>query len=127
MEQSPGYVARGETKVCCLKKAIYGLKKSPRAWFEKFSLTIFGIAFRRCHLDHSVFIRRTRSGIVVLTVYIDDILLTGSDSAGIIETKMYLMRHFVTKNMRRPKYFLRIEVTHQKHSVLLSESMLWTF
>jgi len=55
---------------------------------------------------------------VVLPVYIDDILLTGSDSAGIVEIKMYLKRHFVTKDIGRPKYFLRIEVAHQKHSVL---------
>jgi len=31
MEQPPGYVAQGEAKVCRLKKAIYGLKKDPRA------------------------------------------------------------------------------------------------
>jgi len=70
--------------------------------------------------DHSVFVRRTKSVIVVLTVYIDDILLTGSDSAGLLETKKYLKRHFVTKDMGRPKYFLRIEIVHQKHSILLS-------
>jgi len=45
MEQPPGYIAQGETKVCHLKKAIYGLKQSPRAWFKKFSLTISGTAF----------------------------------------------------------------------------------
>ena len=37
IEQSPGYVAQGETCVCKLKKAIFGLKQSPRAWFNKFS------------------------------------------------------------------------------------------
>ena len=38
MEQPPGYVAQGESsEVCLLKKAIYGLKQSPRAWFYKFS------------------------------------------------------------------------------------------
>ena len=38
MEQPPGYVAQGEShKVCRLKKAIYGLKQSLRAWFDKFS------------------------------------------------------------------------------------------
>jgi len=95
--------------------------------FEKLSLTISGIDFRRCHSDHSVFIRRTGSDIVVLTVYVDDILLTDSDSTGIVETKMYLKCHFVTKDMGCPKYFLGIEVAHQKHSVLLSESMFWTF
>jgi len=46
--------------------------------------------------------------------------LIGSDSVGIMETKMYLKRRFVTKDMRHSKYILRIEVALQKHSVLLS-------
>jgi len=46
-------------------------------------------------------------------------LLTDSDSDGLLETKKYLKYHFVTKNMGRSKYFLRIEIAHQKYSVLL--------
>jgi len=46
---------------------------------------------------------------VVLTVYVDDILLTDSDSVRLLKTKQYLKCHFVTKDMGRPKYFLRIE------------------
>ena len=118
MEQPPGYAAQGESKVCRLKKIIYRLKQSPRAWFEKFSITIFGIGFRLCRSDHSVFVRRTKSGIVVPTVYVDDILLSRSDSSRIVKTTMYLKRHFVTKDMG---YFLRIEVAHQKYNVLLSQ------
>ena len=113
MEQPPGYVAQGENR------AIYGLKQSLKAWFQNFSLTISGIGFRRCHSDHYVFVRRTKSGIVVLTVYVDNILLTGSDSAGQLEIKKYLKHNFMTKDMRCPKYFLRIEVAHQKLSVFL--------
>ena len=69
----------------------------------------------------TVFVRQTKSGIVVLAVYVDNILLTGGDSAGILETKEYLERHFVTKDMERPKYFVGIEVAHQKYNVLLSQ------
>ena len=37
MEQPPGFVAQGECgKVCFLRKSLYGLKQSPRAWFDKF-------------------------------------------------------------------------------------------
>jgi len=54
-------------------------------------------------------------------VYVDEILLTDSDSAELLETKEYLKHHFVTKVMGRPKYFLGIEVAHQKYSVLLSQ------
>jgi len=68
-----------------------------------------------------VFVRRTKSAIVILAIYIDDILLTDSDSCGLLETKKYLKRHFVIKDMEHPKYFLRIEVAHQTQSVLLSQ------
>jgi len=45
MEHPLGYVAPGENKVCRLKKTIYGLKHSPQAWFEKFSIAISGVDF----------------------------------------------------------------------------------
>ena len=45
-----------------------------------------------------------------LAVYVDDILLTGSDSAGLLETKEYLKCHFVTKDMDRPKYLLGLKL-----------------
>jgi len=45
------------------------------------------------------------------TVYVNNILLTGSDSVALTETKKYLKRHFVT-DMRKPKYFLGIEVAY---------------
>jgi len=37
------------------------------------------------------------------------------------ETKEYLKRYFVTKDMGKPRYFLGIEVAHQKHGLLLSQ------
>ena len=66
------------------------------------SMIISGIGFARCHSDQSVFVRRTKSGSVILTVYLDDILLTRSDSVALAETKEYLKRHFVTKDMGKP-------------------------
>ena len=109
----------------CLKKTIYGLKQSPRAWFEKFNITISGIGFHRCHSDHYVFVRCTKFGIIVLVVYVDDILLNDSNPGGLLETKEYLKRHFVTKDMERPRYFLGIEIAHKKHNILFfNESIL---
>ncbi|KAK4386010.1 Retrovirus-related Pol polyprotein from transposon RE2 [Sesamum angolense] len=123
MEQPPGYVAQGEKQrmVCKLKKAIYGLKQSPRAWFDKFSRIIGEFGFSRCQADHSVFVQTTTSGMVVLAVYVDDILITGSDLVGIEEAKTYLQKHFVTKDLGRPRYFLGIEIAHSKHGISLSQ------
>jgi len=119
MEKPSGYVAQRENKIC-LKKAIYSLKQSPRAWTEKFSITISGIGFHHCHSGHSVFVRHTKSGLVILTVYFD-ILMTMSDSAGLVKIKEYLRHHFMTKDIGKPKNFLGIKIAYQKHSVLLSQ------
>ena len=99
MEEPPEYIAEGENTVCRFRKAMYGLKQSPKVWFEKFSMVTSCIRFAHCHSDHSVFVRRTKSGSVILSVYVDDILLTGSDSVALAETKEYLKRYFVTKDM----------------------------
>ena len=76
-------------------------------------MVIFGIGFARCHSDHSMFVRRIKYGSVILAVYVDDILLTGSDSVVLAEAKEYLKRHFLTKDMRKLRYFLWIEVAYQ--------------
>ena len=47
MEQPPGFVAQGESGlVCKLRRSLYGLKKSPRAWFGHFSSIVqeFGMS-----------------------------------------------------------------------------------
>lgn len=52
-------------KVCCsrdkngieLKKPFYGLKQSPRAWFDRFSQFVIEFGFLRCVVHHSVFLQ----------------------------------------------------------------------
>ena len=110
-ETSRVYFSGGDT-ACILRKAIYGLKQSPRAWFDEFSIVIFSIGFAHCHSDHSMFVRRTKSGSVILAVYVNDILLIGGDSMALAEIKEYLKRYFMTKDMGKPRNFLGIQVAY---------------
>lgn len=116
MEQPPGYVAQGEnhSKVFRLHKAIYGLKQSPRAWFEKFSSMISRCGFHQCYSDHSIFVRKKESGVVILVVYVDNIIISGSDMTGISEIKSFLQQQFQIKDLGTLKYFLGIEVLRSK-------------
>ena len=120
MEQPSRYVVQGESKVCMLKKIIYELKQSPWALFEKFSRVVIDGGFHRCAVDYLVFYRKTSGSCVVFAVYVDDILLTGSDATVISDTKEYLMRYFVTKDMGKLKYFLGIEFAHSRGRMCLS-------
>ena len=107
MEQPPGYVAQGESsEVCLLKKAVYGLKQSPRAWFHKFSQLLFSYGFISTVSDPTVMRKPTPHGCVILAVYVDDIIITGSDDAEVAATKAYLAQHFVTRDLSPPGTFL---------------------
>ena len=57
MEQPPGFVAQGESSslVCLLRRSLYGLKQSPRAWFWKFNTVIQEFGMTRSEADHTVF------------------------------------------------------------------------
>ena len=81
MEQPLGFVAQGEIgKVCCLQKSLYGLKQNLLAWFGKFNQAAEKFGLQKGKSDHSVFYWNSNSGIILLVVYVDDIVITVSDS-----------------------------------------------
>ena len=49
---------------------------------------------------------------MLIAVYVDDILVTGSDKESNEEIKEHLRTHFVTKDMEKPRYFLGIEFAY---------------
>lgn len=59
------------------------------------------------------------SGTIVLIVYLDDILLSGDDSAGIVDLKRYLGQQFHTKDLGALRYFLGIEVARSSRGISL--------
>ncbi|WZZ35042.1 hypothetical protein YC2023_018443 [Brassica napus] len=110
----PGNVLR-------LKKAIYGLKQSPGAWYRKLSTTLNGRGFRKSELDHTLFTLTGPSGIIVILVYVDDLIITGSDKAGIQATKEFLKSVFDIKDLGEVKYFLGIEICRSKEGLFMSQ------
>ena len=117
MEQPLGFVAQGEIgKVCRLRKSLYGLKQSPRAWFGKLSQAVEKFGLQKSKFNHSVFYRNSSSGIILLVEYVDDIVITGSDSTGISSLKSFLHGQFHTKDLGMLRYFLGVEVMWSKLS-----------
>ncbi|KAK2410134.1 putative mitochondrial protein [Trifolium repens] len=123
MEQPPGFVAQGESSnmVCRLHRSLYGLKQSPRAWFGRFSTTVQQFGLIRSEADHSVFYRHSAQGCIYLIVYVDDIVITGSDQQGILQLKQYLSNQFQTKDLGKLRYFLGIEVAQSKDGIVISQ------
>ena len=122
MEQPLGFVVQGEIgKVCRFQKSLYGLKQSPCAWFGKFSHTVEKFGLQKSKSDHSVFYWNSSLGIILLVVYVDDIVITESDSIGISSLKSFLHDQFHTRDLGMLSYFLGVEVMRSKHGIFLSQ------
>ena len=79
----------------------------------------FGLNQSKC--DHFVFYQRTDAGMILLVVYVDNIVITGSNTSGISSLKAFLTSHFQTKDLGPLKYFIEIEVRRSKKSILLTQ------
>ena len=81
MDVRPGFEdTKTKGKVCRLRKSLYGLKQSPRAWFDCFSQAMLKHGFKQSQGDHTLFTKHSSSGkVTALIVYVDDIVLTGDE------------------------------------------------
>ena len=108
--------------MCRLRRSLYGLKQSPRAWFGCFSSVVQEFGMLCSTADHSVFYHHSSSGqCIYLVVYVDDIVITGSDQDDIQKLKQHLFTHFQTKDLGKLNYFLGIEIAQSSSGVFLSQ------
>nr|KAJ0213326.1 hypothetical protein LSAT_V11C400158820 [Lactuca sativa] len=82
MEQPPGFNdPQFPNHVCKLSKALYGLKQAPRAWFQRLNTFLLSNGCVCSRADTSLFIFSHDSCIMYLLVYVDDLILIGSDES----------------------------------------------
>ena len=123
MDQPIGFVTKGqEHKVCKLKRSIYDLKQSSRQWYLRFRLAVLSNGFTMIKEDHCVYIKRSKGSCIILSLYVDDILLAGNDMEMIITTKGWLSSNFEMKDMGEVDYILGVKILRDCSKKLLSLS-----
>ncbi|KAK1608175.1 hypothetical protein QYE76_031848 [Lolium multiflorum] len=111
MEQPDGFVVDGqEGKVCKLLKSLYGLKQAPKQWHEKFERTLTAEGFVVNEADKCVYYRHGGGEGVILCLYVDDILIFGTNLTVIKEVKEFLSRYFEMKDLGVADVILNIKL-----------------
>jgi hypothetical protein len=96
--------------VCKLKRSLYSLKQVLQAWFEKFRSTLLLFSFVQSQYDSSLFLCKTPTNLILLLVYVDDIVITSTDSTLITHLQKDLQASFHMKDLSLLTYFLRLKV-----------------
>ena len=111
MHAPPGFSDEfAPEKGCRLKRALFGLKQSLRAWFGRFTTAMKKFGYEQSNFDHTLFLKKGNNQITCLNIYVDDMGITGNNEEEISDLKKKLFMEFEMKDLGNLKYFLGIEV-----------------
>ncbi|KAH9666952.1 hypothetical protein KPL70_020856 [Citrus sinensis] len=123
MEQPEGFVLQGnEKKVCKLVKSLYSLKQAPKQWHEKFDSVILSHGFKHNNADKCIYFIFTNDFGVIICLYVDDLLIFGTNMQGVDDTKKYLTSQFKMKDLGEVDTILEANTPYDSSIKLLENS-----
>ena len=124
MDQPQGFERQGaEHLVCKLKKSLYRLKQSPRAWYEHIDTFFVNEGFTRSHADHSLYIMQTSHYIVIVIIYVDDLIMMASDMEVLKEVKSRLEEEYNMSDLGELHFFFGVQIERNRaaHTITLHQ------
>jgi hypothetical protein len=123
VHQPHGFTIPGdEHKVLRLRKALYGLKQAPRAWNAKLDASLASLGFHRSPLEHAVYLRNSGKATLIVGVYVDDLIITGTNNNDIAAFKDQMQQLFDMSDLGLLSYYLGIEVKQEAGTITLYQS-----
>lgn len=122
MKPPSGFTDQFESKMCWLRKTLYGLKQSPRTWFERFTKLVKSQGYSQGQSNHTLFTKKSSTDrISVLIGYVDDIILAEDDVEKMRSLRKTLAKKFEIKNLGHLKYFLGMGIARSKKEIVVSQ------
>jgi hypothetical protein len=121
--QPPGFEVESDgDKVYKLEKALYGLKQAPRAWNRRIDQFLSNEGFVKCSVEFGVYMKGTDiSNAILICLYVDDLLITGSNTESIEKFKGRLKVEFEMSDLGKLNYFLGLEFHYASDSIVLHQ------
>jgi len=122
MRQPEGY--EDDTgRVCELIKTLYGLKQSGREWNRELDEKLKRFGFQRLRSDPCVYIKRDGDGLIIITVWVDDLLLFAKPDELMEQTKSDLQTEWEMTDLGEPTKIIGVEITQTEDSITISQKV----
>jgi hypothetical protein len=123
MRQPEGFVSPGqESLVCHLQKSLYGLKQAGRTWNQRIDFELKAKGFTSIVADPCVYAYRRGSTIVIISLYVDDLLLCSDSLTQLEQVKSELSTSFQMEDLGEAHFVLGIEITRDRKARTLTIS-----
>ena len=111
MKQPQGFKRHGqENLVCCLKKSLYGLKQSARAWNQRLDGVLCKLGFKAAKSDPCLYTKTINNKLMYISIYVDDIIIAFDDEDEIRQIGRQLSEQFEITDLGDARHFLGIEI-----------------
>jgi len=114
IDQPPGYHEGGSRTVAHLRRALYGLHQSPRAWHHRLKEELESIGFQASDADASLFTYQHKTGLVSMLVYVDDLLIAAHSKEAIAFVKQKVQAAFNTHDLGEAVAFLGMSIERDR-------------
>ncbi|CAN0109894.1 unnamed protein product, partial [Heterosigma akashiwo] len=115
VRQPPGYVdPQHPNKVWKLNKALYDLKQSPRVWYMELHDHLVSLGFQRSGHESCLYTRRGEGSELMVAVYVDDLVISGSSQAIVSDFKQSLASKYDLTDQGELTQILGIKVVRDK-------------
>ena len=122
VEQPAGFVVQGEEdKVYMLKKALYGLKQAPRAWYGRIDDYLTGFGFQKSLSESTLYVKKIDDDVLIVSLYVDDLLVTGSNLQQIERFKQDMMQAFEMSDLGLMSFFLGMEIKQSRGVIFIGQ------
>ncbi|GKB96467.1 putative ribonuclease H-like domain-containing protein, partial [Tanacetum coccineum] len=102
-------------------KALYGLHQAPKAWYEKLSTLLLENGFKRGTIDKTLFIKKNKSDIMLVQVYVDDIIFGSTKQSMCAEFEDCMHKRFQMTSIGELTFFLGLQVKQQPNGIFISQ------
>jgi hypothetical protein len=104
-----------------LHKALYGLRQAPRAWNAKLDSTLLSLGFKRCISEHDIYTRGNTERRLIVGVYVDDLIITGSNVQALCSFKKEMCKSFKMSDLGALSYYLGVEVQQSRDGITICQ------
>nr|GFA47713.1 retrovirus-related Pol polyprotein from transposon TNT 1-94 [Tanacetum cinerariifolium] len=113
--QNPNYVYK-------LKKDLYGLKQSPKAWYDRPKVFLIKHQYSMGMVDNALFTKKSKSHLIIVQIYVDDIIF-GSTSQNLYDD-FAKVRHdeFEMSIMGELNFFLGLQIKQMEGGIFFNQS-----
>ena len=97
------------------------MRQAPRAWNEKLNAVLRDLKFEICLKEPSLYQKEKKGHPLIVAVYVDDLLVTGSSLEMISEFKKGMATRFEMSDLGKLSYYLGIEVIQREGCIILRQ------